>query len=95
MAAAADDQMVVHGDTDRRRCLDDIAGDSDVGLRWRRVAGRVVVHQDQRRRVQFKRPLDDLARIDRGVIDRAALLPLVFDQRVLAVEKQQVKLPAL
>ena len=41
---------------------------------------------------EFERPLDDLARIDRGVVDRALLLALVLDQHVLAVEKQDVKL---
>jgi hypothetical protein len=35
---------------------------------------------------------DDLARVDQGVIDRAALLALVPDQHVLPVEKQDVEL---
>ena len=52
----------------------------------------MVVHQDQRRGVEFERALDDFARIDRGVVDCAALLPLMLDQRVLAVEEQQVEL---
>jgi len=29
------------------------------------------------------------------VVDRAALLPLMLDQRVLAVEEQQMELPVL
>ena len=45
MAAAADDDMVVDGDAERRRGLDDLAGDGDVGFRRGRVAGRVVVDQ--------------------------------------------------
>jgi hypothetical protein len=51
------------------------------------------VHQDQRRGIQFESPLDDLARIDRRVIDRAALLPFMLDQFVLAIEEQQVEFP--
>ena len=43
----------------------------------------MVVHQDQRRGAQFERPLDDLARIDRGMVDRALLLALVLDQQFL------------
>jgi hypothetical protein len=53
------------------------------------------VHQDQRGGVELQRALDHLARIDRGVVDGAALLPLVPDQCVLAVEKQQMEFPAL
>ena len=59
-----------------------------------RLSG-MVVHQDQRGRIQLERAFDDFAGIDRGVVDRPALLPLVPDQRVLAVEKQQVKFPEL
>src|SRR6476660_8466513 len=33
----------------------------------------------------------DLARIDRRMVDRAALLPLMLDQLVFAVEKQQME----
>ena len=53
------------------------------------------MHQDQGRGAELQRALDDFASIDRGVIDRAALLLLMGDDRVLAVEKEQVELPAL
>ena len=46
MPAAADDQVVVHGDAERLGGADDVAGHRDVGLRRRRIARRVVVHQD-------------------------------------------------
>jgi len=52
----------------------------------------VVVHEDQRRCRQFERTLDDLARIDRRVVDRALLLHLVGDDLVLLVEKQDAEL---
>ena len=95
MPAAADDDVVVHRDAEWFCGVDDVLGDRDVRLRRGRVAGRVVVHQDQRRGAQFQGALDDLTGVDRGVIDRAALLLLVGDQRVLAVEKEEVELPEL
>jgi len=93
--AAADDQVIVHRDAERLRGIDDVARDGDVGFGRGRVAGRMVVHQDQGGSVEFEGALDDLARIDRRVVDRAALLPLVLDQHVLAVEEQQVEFPEL
>jgi len=51
----------------------------------------MIVHQDQRRSLELERALDHLAGIDRGVVDRPALLLLVLDQRILAVEEEDVK----
>src|SRR5690349_9039806 len=56
-----------------------------------RVARGVVVHQDQGRRLEFERAFDDLAGVDRRMIDRAALLALMLDQHVLAVEEQNME----
>ena len=44
----ADDDVVVHGNAERARHLDDRLRHLDVGARRRRIAGRMVVHQDQR-----------------------------------------------
>ncbi len=57
------------------------------------IAARMIVHQDHRARAQLQRPLDDLARIDRCMIDRAPGLHLVGDQDVLAVEEQDRGIP--
>src|SRR5260221_478478 len=57
-----------------------------------RVTGGVVVHQDQRRGGELERALDDLAGVDRRMIDGPALLPLVLDQYVFAVEEEDVEL---
>src|SRR5882757_8217868 len=84
VAVAPDDQMVVQDHAECRRGFFDVLGYSDVGLGRGRVAGGVVVQQDQRRGAEIERALDDLARVDRGVVDRAALLALVLDQHVLA-----------
>ena len=52
----------------------------------------MIVHQDQRRSLELERALDHLAGIDRGVVDRPALLLLVLDQHILAVEEENVEL---
>ena len=53
------------------------------------------MHQDQRGGVQRQRALHHLARIDRRVIDGAALLHFVGDQHVLAVEEEDAELLGL
>ena len=70
--AAADDQAVMHGHTERLGGLDDVSGDGDVRLGRGGIARGVVVHQDQRRGLQLERSLDDLAGIDRRVVDGPA-----------------------
>ena len=45
MPVLADDDMVVHGDAQWRGDVDDRFRHLDIRLRWRRIAGRVVVHQ--------------------------------------------------
>ena len=91
MAALADDDVVVDRDADRRTRALDRLGHLDVRIRRRRVARGMVVDHDDRRGAEFERPLDDLARVDRGVIDGAFLLHLVGDQHVLAIEKQDAE----
>ena len=44
MPVLADDDVVVHGNAERGGDLDDRLGHMDIRLRWRRIAGRVVVH---------------------------------------------------
>ena len=55
----------------------------------------MVVDQDQGGSAQFERALDHLAGVDRGVVDGAALLPLMSDQHVLAIEEEEVEFPEL
>jgi hypothetical protein len=45
MAVLADDDVVVHGDAEGLRDLDDRLRHLDVRTRGRRVAGRMVVHE--------------------------------------------------
>ena len=43
MPVAADDDVVVHGDAERARHIDDFAGRLDVGLGGIRIAGWMIV----------------------------------------------------
>lgn len=45
MTVAADDDMVMHGDPERTRHGDDVAGHADVGLARRRIAAGMIVDQ--------------------------------------------------
>lgn len=60
----------------------------DVGLGGRGIAAGMIVHQDKGGGAMFQGALDDLAGIDRGMIDRAFRLHLIGDQDILAVEIQ-------
>ena len=92
MPVLADDDVVVHRNPERGRDIDDRLRHLHVGLRWRRVATRMVVHQQDRGGGQFECALDHLARVDRGVVDGAGLLHLVRDQLVALVEEQDAEL---
>ena len=54
MPVLADDDVVVHGNAERGGDLDDRLGHVDIGLRRRRIAGGVVVHQQTQRKLIFK-----------------------------------------
>jgi len=57
VAVFADDDMVVHGNAERLRDLDDRLRHLDVGARRRRISARMVVHQDQCGCAQLQRAL--------------------------------------
>ena len=50
MAFFADDDVVVHGNAERLRHGDDLLRHLDISARGRRIAGRMIVHQDNRGR---------------------------------------------
>ena len=77
MAIAPNDQMVVQDHAECGGGFLDVLGYGDVGLGRGRVAGGMVVQQNQCRGAEIERTLDDLARVDRCVVDRAALLALI------------------
>ena len=88
MPVLADDDVIVNGDAERRSDIDDRARHLDIRLRGRRIAGGVIVHQQDRGGRQFQRPFYHFARIHRGVVDGAHLLHLVGDQLIALVENR-------
>ena len=54
MAFATDDDVVMNDETQTLAGVDDLARHFDVGIAGGRIAGRVVVDQDQRGRRQKK-----------------------------------------
>jgi hypothetical protein len=56
--------------------------------RWLGIAGGMIVNNNERGGVEDQGALHDLARVDGRVIDGAALLHLIGNETVLAIEKQ-------
>ena len=92
MPFLADDDVVVHGNAERFRHVDDGLRHLDVRAARRWVSRRMIVHQAQRGGGQFERALDDFALIDRRVVDGADLLQFNGDALVALVEEQHAEL---
>jgi hypothetical protein len=88
----ADDDVIVHRDPEWGGDVDDLPRHLDVSRGGRRIARGVIVHQDDCGGRKLQRAFDQLARVDRRMIDRPLLLHLVGDQVVALVEKQDAKL---
>ena len=84
----AHDQVIEHAHIDDRQDLGERPGQFDILAAWHNAARGVVVRQDDRRGVQPQRLLDDLARVDRGPVDRAVEQLPPGKHLVAAVEKQ-------
>lgn len=80
--------MVVDADVERPAGLGDPPCGLDIAPAGGRVAGRVIVGEDQCRRSDLERPPHDLAGIDRGLAHRAVGVGLVMEQPVAAVQEQ-------
>ena len=87
-----DYDMVVQFDVQSLGGCFQFARHLDVGPRWLGIATWMVMDRDQRSGVESQGTLQDLARVDGRVIDRAALLHLVGDEIVLGIKKQDSKL---
>ncbi len=87
-----DHDMVVQRDLQSARRFLQSARHLDVVPGRLGVAGRMVMHDDQRGGVEDERPLHHLARIYRRMIDCPALLHLVGNKGVLTIKKQHTKL---
>ena len=84
----AHDQVIEHAHIDDRQDLGERAGQLDVLTARQGAARGVVVRQDDRRGVQSQRLLDDLARVDRGPVDRAMEQLPPGEHLVPTVQKQ-------
>ena len=71
--------------------FDHLLRDGDIRARRRRVTRGMIVQHDDVGRAQIQRPAQHLAHANRCPIDRSDPLPLMADQPILGVEKQQVK----
>src|SRR6185312_4273045 len=83
--------MVMDRDVQGLRGGGDFTRHVDVRTTGRRIATRMIVHQNDGGGAEFERTLDNLARINGRVVDRAARLNLVGDEDVLAVEEKDTK----
>ena len=88
MLAVTDHEMIVQSDADKIQRLAKPSGHLDVVAGRCRVAGRVVMNDDERGGIQEEGPLHDLAWVHGSVVDCALLLHLVGDQIVLATENR-------
>lgn len=85
MAVAANNQMVVHGDTQFLARLANLFGYFNIGGRRCRIPAWMIVDEYNGRSVELQCPLNDLAWIERHVIDRTFLLRFIRDQRIAIV----------
>lgn len=92
VAVLADDDVIVKRNAERLGGLGDELRHLDIGARRRRVAGGMVVDEDQRSGGKLQCAFDHLARIDGRVVDCSLLLHLVGDQRVAFVQKKDAEL---
>src|SRR5688572_1106926 len=83
---AGDDEVIQDLDVDERQRLLEAAGQQLVRPARLCRAGRVVVGEDHRRRVYLEGRLDDLARVNAGLRQRAAEWLVEADDPVLRVE---------
>ena len=89
--AARDHQMVVQCNVKALRQIAQLMGHFNIGARRRRVARGVIMGNDEGGGVQFQRPFDDLAWIDRRMVDRASAHLFIGDDIVLFIQKNNMK----
>ena len=88
----ADDDVVADPDAQRFRRGGDPARHRDIGAARPRIAGGRVVAEDDAEGSRAERGRENLARIDRDMVDRALLETAAADQAPAPVEKEHVKL---
>src|SRR5579872_2438661 len=92
MFRPGDDKVIVHIQAQRCGSCGDLFCNGNVVFTWRWVAARMVVDEDDGGSAQIERALYHLARVNGRMVDRAGLLDLVGNQRMLVVEEQHAEL---
>lgn len=92
-AAVADDDVIVKPDVQEPCGVGQLARRPHVLPQWRRIAGRMVVHQEQRGRPFPKGEAKDLTRMDERRGLRAARDQRVHQVVVLGVEQHGEEVP--
>jgi hypothetical protein len=80
--------MVEHPHVDQRQRLLQALSQLAIRLAWLGHAGRVIVGEDDRRRILRQRTLDHLSRIHAGTVDGAVEQHLKGQHAVFGIEKQ-------
>src|SRR5438093_1416825 len=70
MIRVAHDDVVQHFDLEKLARADEVAGHFDVGFRWGRVAGRVIMHEHHRGSVADDRRAEHLAWVHENCVQR-------------------------
>jgi len=86
---ASDHEVVKRPDFHQSQCIFQPAGDGFVGAAGLGNSGRVIVSEDDGRRVKRKPPLHDLPRVDAGPVDGAAKKLFRSDQAVSRIEPER------
>ena len=85
-AVFADDDMVMHGYPELLPRVCNVPGHGNVLPAWAAIAAWVVVDKDDGRSAQVHRAPDNVARVDRRLIDGTFARDLIADQHIFAVE---------
>ena len=91
LLAPTHDDVVMQGQPEVFAALLDFLRHGDIRLGRRRITGGVVVDHNEGTCVQHKRPLNDLARIDRDMVHGSDRKLLVRDDAIASVEVEDVE----
>ena len=83
-------EVIVHYYPERAG-LDDMVGYNNVSSRTSWVTGGLIMHEDQRRSLQFESAFDHLVGINRRLVDRPFQSPVIFNRGVFVIEKKDME----
>ena len=91
LLAPTHDDVVMQSQAEILAALLDFLRHGDIRLRWRGITGGVIVDHDEGACVQYQRPFDDLAGIDRDMVHGSDRKLLVRDHAIAPVEVEDVE----